>query len=203
MDKDEVQVAEFKSLLEELRKQLLDACIHFEIWEQLWPTEQVVDVINRYKGFFQPTRNAHIDRFYIKICNVVSNKLNQPSFYRVFNMLKANTTLAPGLDIRSLKKRLKSHKKTLSAIKQYRNTKGAHWDMVIPAKRKPVLFGDSKRMLEEMQNIYNEISGAATTREWSFKLSQHGDTHALLNHLNELGGIHKKRIDELNSRAKS
>ncbi len=194
MGKDEGQVTEFKSLLEELRKQLLDACIHFEIWEQLWPTKQVVDVINRYKGFFLPARNAHIDRFYIKVCNVVSNKSSQPSFYRVFGILNANTTLAPGLDVRSLKKRLKSHKKTLSAIEQYRNKKGAHWDMEIPVQRKPILFGDCKRMLEELQNIFNEISGAATKNVWSFKPIQHGDTNALLNHLNELRGIHKSRL---------
>ncbi len=117
MDKqNKQQTAELKYLLEELRKQLLEASMHFEIWEGLWPTTQVVDVINRYKGFFLPTRNAHIDRFYIKACNVVSNKSSQPSFYRVFSMLNKNANLVPGLDVRSLKKRLKNHKKTLSAI---------------------------------------------------------------------------------------
>jgi hypothetical protein len=62
MDKQNAQqTAEFKSLLEELRKQLLDASIYFDIWEQLWPTTQVVDVINRYKGLFMPTRKAILD----------------------------------------------------------------------------------------------------------------------------------------------
>ncbi|MBN1862405.1 MAG: hypothetical protein JW790_02040 [Dehalococcoidales bacterium] len=200
---DEIKNKEFRSLLEELRKQLLDASIHFEIWEGFWHTTQVVDVINRYNGFFLPTRNAHIDRFYIKVCNVVSSNPSQPSFYRVFSMLNENATLAPDLDIRSLKKRLKSYKKTLKAIEQHRNTKAAHWDMKIQAQRKPILFGECKRMLEELQNIFNEISGAATENVWSFKPIQHGDTNALLNHLNELRIIHKQRINELNSRAKS
>ena len=184
--RDGGQVTEFESLLEELRKQLLDACIHFEIWEQLWPTEQVVDVINRYKGFFLPSRNAHVDRFYIKVCNVVSNRLSQPSFYRVFSMLNENATLAPGLDVRALKKQLRSHKNTLSAIRHYRNTRVAHWDTNIQAQQKPILLGDCKRMLEELQQMFNEISGASTRNAWSFKVSQHGDTNALMNHLNEL-----------------
>ncbi len=72
--------------------------------------------------------------------------------------------------------------------------------MEIPAQRKPILFGDCKRMLGELQNIFNEISGAATKNLWSFKPIQHGDTNALLNHLNELRAIHKQRIDILDSK---
>lgn len=109
-------------------------------------------------------------------------------------MLNENATLAPGLDVRSLKKRLKSYKKTLRAIEQHRNKKAAHWDMAILAQRKPILFGECKRMLGELQNIFNEISGAATKNVWSFKPIQHGDTNALLNHLNELRSIHKSRL---------
>ena len=138
------QVAEFESLLEELRKQLLDASIHFDICVQLWPTKQVVDIINRYSGFFQPTRNAHFDRFSIKVCNVVSNDPRSPSFHRVFKMLDNNPDLAPGIDVRSLRKRLKQHREVLEGINNYRNTKAAHWDTQQVAQRKPVLFGGSK-----------------------------------------------------------
>lgn len=47
--KDEQE--EFENVFEILRKQLFDASVHFYISEQLWPTEEVVDIINRYKGF--------------------------------------------------------------------------------------------------------------------------------------------------------
>jgi len=187
----------FSYILEELRKQLLDASMHLEIWQELWPTTKVVDVINRYKGFFLPTRNAHIDRFYIKVCNVMSSRSSQPSFYRVFSMLNENAALAPGVDVRSLKKRLESHKNTVNAIQDYRNKRGAHWDVGIQAQRKPVILGNCKRMLAELQDIFNEISGAATKNMWSFEYMQHSDTNTLLNHLNELRVIHKKQIDIL------
>ena len=61
MDKNTLD--EFKSLLNAVRLQLLDAQMHFDIWEELWPTQEKVDIINAYKGFFLPTRDAHLDRF--------------------------------------------------------------------------------------------------------------------------------------------
>jgi len=204
LEQKEQEIVEFKSLLEELRKQLLGASMYFDIWEQTWPTAQVVDVINRYKGFFQPVRKALFDQFSIYICNVTGNDRRLPSFYKVLKMLDTNPSLAPGLDVRSLRKRLKQHSAVLTAIDSYRDTKAAHWDITTQAaRRKPVLFGDSKRMLKELQNIFNEICGAATKGAWSFKLVQHGNTSSLLNHLEELKNLHKKQIDELRSKTKS
>jgi hypothetical protein len=200
---DKIQTKEFRSLLEELRKQLLDASTYFDVLEQIWPTAQVVDVINRYKGFFQPTRKALFDQFSIKVCNVVSNDLRSPSFHKVFKMLDTDPSLAPGVDVHLLSKRLKQHRAILTAIDHHRNTKAAHWDACRVASRKPVLYGESKRMLKELQEMFNEICGAATKNRWSFKVSQHDNTIALLNHLNELRIIHKNRLDELESITKS
>ena len=180
---DEKQVLDFETLLEDLRKQLLDACVHFDIWVQLFPTAQVVDVINQYIGFFQHTRVAHLDRFIIKVSNVFSNHHSSPSFYRIFKMLDNNAVLALGVDVQSLRKRLKQHKKVIEAIKEYRNTRGAHWDTQEEAQRKPVLFGKSKRMLEELQDIFNEISGAHSGNIWEFRYSQQSNTSSLLNTL--------------------
>jgi len=53
--------------------------------------------------------------------------------------------------------------------------------------------------LKDLQEMFNEICRAATKNTWSFKVSQHGDTATLLNHLNELKIIHKNRIDEMGS----
>jgi hypothetical protein len=182
---NEEQAIEFKSLLEELRKQLLEASIHFDIWEQLWPTKGAVDILNRYKGFFLPTRNAHLDRFFIKVCNVLSNDPKSPSFYRIFKMLDTNPELAPGIDVRSLKRRLKPHREVLDGIDDYRNKRGAHWDMRTTAQRKPVLYGKSKRMLKELQDIFNEINSAHSGNTWSFKPIQHGDATVLLSVLKD------------------
>jgi hypothetical protein len=95
-------------------------------------------------------------------------------------MLDNNPALASRVDVQSLRKRLRQHKEVLKRIKKYRNKRAAHWDTQEQAQRKPVLFGDSKRMLEELQDIFNEISGAHSGNIWSFKYSQQGDTSSLL-----------------------
>ncbi len=178
---DEEQATEFKSLLEELRQQLLAASVHLDIWKQLWHTKERVDVLNQYRGFFWPTRDAHLDRFIIKVSNVVSNDPRSPSFHRIFKMLDNNPVLASGVDIRSLRKRIKQHRKVLKAIKEYRNKRAAHWDTQERAQRKPVIFGESKRMLKELQDIFNEISGAHSGNEWEFEYGHQGNTTSLLN----------------------
>jgi hypothetical protein len=183
MDIDEEQVVKFRSLLEELRQQLLDASVHLDIWVQLFPTAQVVDVINQYKGFFQPTRQAHLDRFFIKVSTVVSNDPRAPSFYKIFKMLDNNPALASKVDVRLLRKRLKKHKEVLKGIKEYRDKRSAHGDTQEHAQRKPVLFGDSKRMLKELQDIFNQISAAHSGHVWAFQYSQQSDTNGLLDAL--------------------
>ena len=178
------QLEEFDSLLEDLRKQLLDACTHFDIWLELWPTEDKVHVINAYKGFFVPTREAHRNQWFIKVCNVVSNDRRAPSFYRVINMLHKNARLAPGVDLRALRTRVNSQKKLLEAINDYRNKRAAHWDTTVAQPLDPVLVGDSRRLLEELGKIFNEVHYAHTrSQRWAFKLVQHGDTSLLLDNL--------------------
>ena len=181
-ESEQTQISEFKSLLEELRKQLLDAQIHFDIWEKLWPTEENVDVINSYKGFFLPTRNAHLDRFFIKLSNTVDADPRSPSFYRVLKMLATKADLAPTIDVRSLRNRLKKLKDLLRRINQYRNKRAAHWD-TDAIELDSVHVGESRSLLEELESIYNEINSAHNGNVWSFKISQYRDTDRLLNEL--------------------
>lgn len=181
-ESEQTQINEFKSLLEELRRQILDAHIHFDIWEKLWPTKENVDVLNSYRGFFLPTRNAHRDLFFIKVSNAVADDPRSPSFYRVLNMVTAKDDLALTIDVRSLKNRLKKLKGLLNRINRYRNKRVAHWD-TDAIKLDSVLVGESRALLEELEDIYNEINHAYNGNVWSFKIWQYGDTVRLLNDL--------------------
>jgi len=194
---------EFKYILEELRKQLLDADKYFDIFEQIWPTPEAVDTINRYRGFFIPIRQALFDQFTIKICNVTSNDRRLPGFYKIFKTLILESSLAPKIDVGSLRKRLKQHKLILDAINDYRNTKAAHWDIEMKGGNKPILYGQTRKMLEELENMFNEISSAVLKKTWSFKYVQHLDTTSLIRHLGELRAVHKKQIDEFMTQTKS
>lgn len=199
---------EFENVFEILRKQLLGASIHSYIWEQLWPSEKVVDIINQYIGFFQPTRDAHLEGLAIKVSEILSNRANAPSFYRILNMIGRNSKLAPDINVREIKKRLKDHKKVMEAIKNYRNKRVAHWDTSV-GKRvahwdtsvknlgKPVLLGDTRRMLTELKAIFNEISASHSSEIYAFRYGQQGDTISLLEALKKKPAQDRKRIEQL------
>ena len=192
MDLDTIK-KEFELRLEELRKQILEASIHFNIWQDLWPTEEKVEVINRFKGFFQPARIAHRDRFIILMSNIFSTKNKAPSFYNIFRMLKNERQIIQGLDIKSLSKRLKQHRKTKEAIIAFRNEVAAHHEVEWPSteipERKPVLFGETKIMLLDIQEMYNEISSLYSRNLWSFTPLEHQHTNNLLVELDDMKKI--------------
>jgi len=191
---------EFENVLEILQKQLLDASVHFDIWERLWPTEQVVDIINQYKGFFLPTRDAHLDRFILKVSDILSNDQKSPSFYRVLGMISKNSDLAPDINVREIKNRLKNHRAVLEGIKDFRNKRIAHWDTTTP-KTKSVLYGDSKRLLKELKGIFNEISASHSGNIFSFRYSQQGNTDSLLEALKKKRAQDQKLIEHLKNKA--
>jgi hypothetical protein len=184
MPGEEQNDTQFELLLEEVRRQLLEAHTHFDIWEQLLPTKEKVDVIEAYRGFFLPSLNAHIDRFYIKVSNVVSSDSRQPSLYRLLKMLTCNPALAPGIDVRNLRTRLGRQKGLLKRIDDYRDRRAAHWDMDNSEPLDPGQVSEIQHLLREMGGIFNEIHRAHTGHEvWSFRLMEHGDTSRMLSKL--------------------
>jgi hypothetical protein len=203
--KDEQE--EFENVFEILRKQLLNASVNFYIWEQLFPTEKVVDIINRYIGFFQPTREAHLDGLIIKVSEILSNRHNAASVYRILNMIGRNPNLAPDINVHEIRKRLRNHKKVVEAIKDYRNKRVAHWDTTGVKERgvpeyagikrlgKPVFFGETKEMLAELQAIYNRISASHSKETHAFRYGQQGDTISLLEALKKRLAEDKKLIE--------
>lgn len=190
---------EFEHVLDILERQLLEASVHLYIWEQLWPTEKVVDVINEYIGFFQPTKDAHRDRCIEKVTDILSNKPRAPSVYRVLNMVGRNPSLARDIDVHEMKRRLKKHRRVLEAMKYFRNSRAAHWDTSIGNLEKPVLFGDTKRMLEELKAICNEISGSHSGMIHAFRYSQQRDVIALIDGLRRQRAEDKERVERLKS----
>jgi hypothetical protein len=186
---------EFENIFGILQKVLLGASVNLYIWEQLWPTEKVVGTINQYKGFFQPTRAAHVDGLVLKVSVVLSNDSNAPSFYRILNMIGANSNLAPDIDHREIKKRLRKHKEVLEAINDYRNKRVAHWDTSVEKLDKRVLLGPAKKMLEELKDISNQISASHSGKIHAFRYLEQGDSNRLLEALKRKRDLDKKLIE--------
>jgi hypothetical protein len=193
-ERDQQLDQEFKLRLEKLRKQILAASIHFDICIDLWPTEERVNVINRYRGYFIPARSAHFNQFAIIIHEIFSNRENAPSFYNVFKMIRLNPNLTPGLELRLLGMRLRQHNKTKDAIMEYRNGTAAHSYVLLDTEekaleknekpeRKPIIFGETRKLIKEMQEIFNMISRAHSHNLWSFEPLEHNDTKHILDTL--------------------
>lgn len=191
----EKEQEEFENIFAILQKLLLGASVNLYIWEQLWPTEKVVGTINQYKGFFQPTRAAHVDGLVLKVSVVLSNDSNAPSFYRILNMIGANSNLAPDIDGREIKKRLRKHKEVLEAISDYRNKRVAHWDTSVEKLDKRVLLGPAKKMLEELKGISNQISASHSGQIHAFRYLEQGDTNRFLEALKRKRDLDRKLIE--------
>jgi AbiU2 len=191
------QQEEFENVFEILRKQLLAASVDLYIWEQLWPSEKVVDIINQYKGFFLPTRAAHVDGLILKVSDILSHDSNVASFYRIFHMLEINSNLAPDINVREMKKSLRKHKEVLEAIKSYRNKRVAHWDTRVEKLEKQMLLGPTKEMLKELDGIYNKISASHSGGEYVFRYVEQGDTNNLLEALRKKEALDRRLIEYL------
>jgi len=136
------------------------------------------------QGFFLPTRNAHLDRFYIKTCNILSSDPRSPSIYRLLSMIKDNNLL--DIKVEEVKKLLKGHRKIIEGIEQYCIKRAAHWDIGSLGQRKSVFFGKCKELPKELEDISNEISGAYSHKIWSLRPLQHDGTLILISKLKEI-----------------
>ena len=176
--KDEQE--EFENVFKRLILELRAASVHFYIWERLHITEETVDIISEYKGFFLPTRDAHNDRFISKVSDIMSKHPNAPSFYRVLNMIGGNPKLAPDVNVGEIKGRLEKHEEVLKAIKYLRNKRVDHWDTSVEKLSRKVLYGDAKRMLEDLKEICDEISSSHSGQMDAFRYIEQEDIIRLL-----------------------
>ncbi len=174
----------FSSLLEDLKQQLLSAQSSLDILKGLVTDLGVVDVLNKYRGFFTPTIYAHRDLLFIKLCNVMDKKGRAPGLYRILKMVDEHKDVGAGVDIPALCSRLEKHEDILRRIKNFRDTRAAHWDTEVAESIKEIRFDEISSLLKEIEAIFNEIHRAhikgATS---SFKDFDHDDVAHLIEKL--------------------
>ena len=174
--------AKFETLLNEIRGQLLQAQTSFDIWFNLQPQEnEMLDTLNSFKGFFIPTLDAHLDRYFIKLGNVLDDNQkhkNAASFYRMLKMMRNDSSLAPGLDIDALQGRIE--KGVAKRVKILRHTRAAHWQ--IGASTQDVYLNEIRDLLIELGSVFNDVHKVVYPQEtWSFKVLESTDTQNVIN----------------------
>ncbi len=147
--------SEFGELLTVAWKQLEVALSNWANWEALWPTEEAVDILNRYRDFFILVRVALIDSVIIKAGNLVSESSSAPSLYALLRKAEANPSIVSNLDTVSLRRRLNKTKSLQLRVKRYRDRRSAPWDI---GKSPPeVVIKDIRTLLAEAEAIYKIV----------------------------------------------
>lgn len=60
--------------------ELVAAYSHYHIWEQLWPSEESVKVLNQYRVFFHYTTAAHVQLFLLRISKIMEDRRDSVNF---------------------------------------------------------------------------------------------------------------------------
>jgi len=84
---------EFGERLQSLRADLFSAKMYYSVWIATWPTEEAVDILNRWRGFFSPVREALFGMSILQAAKLFDRDQRTISFP---NLLKA-ATLEPEL----------------------------------------------------------------------------------------------------------
>jgi len=177
---------ELTALLDEVRGQLLQAQISFDIWLGLSPMEDndISDIVNSFKGFFIPTRAAHLDRFLIKVGNVLDSRHKKaPSLHRLLQMLSEDPK-GRELNVAALQSRIDSQKGVATRVTRLRDKKAAHWE--VGARPEDVYINEIRDLLTELEGIFNDIHrGAYPYETWSFRPRESSNTQTIMEFLQE------------------
>ena len=172
-----------------LASELIAAYNHYHIWEQLWPSEESVRVLNRFRVFFHYTIAAHSQLFFLHVTKVTEDRRDSVNLWRLLDEVEKHPSLVPRLlisKVRQFRERLKAHSEIIRRIRTYRDKRIAHVDErhSWPDSRlwqdKVVTVGEAKILLQDLESIFNTLSAAHDGQRWSLKTIGLEDTTTLL-----------------------
>jgi hypothetical protein len=101
---------EFSRQLKELQKQIFYAVLSYNVYIALLPTEEVVSILDRHRGFFTPVRNALYDTMITGFAKVFDRDRRTMSLVNLLREAEDSTVdLVPHLsisDIRAMESQL-------------------------------------------------------------------------------------------------
>lgn len=184
----------FKRLRDIIAEELIKAHSHYYIWKQLWPTKEFVQVINRYRVFFQFTRVAHLKMFLASIERITQSNKYSVTIWRLLDEIESDTKLAGRLslnEIKDLRAKMDSYTDILKRIHIYQRRKienveqqGLLFEDRI-LKDKVITVGEAEKLLKDMGDVFNKVSAAYDGQVWSLKPFRIEDTTDLLRALSE------------------
>ena len=176
----------------EIAAELVMAYTHYHIWEQLWPsTEQLAKVLNRYISFFQPTRQAHVHQFFLCVAKITDKRKDSKSLWRLLDEVEKTPSLVSRnpISTATLRAQIESYNDVLKRIRTHRNKRLAHideshsWPDSVMWSKNPVTVSEAKKLLTDLEHVFNKLSSAHDGQVWSLKVQRPNDTSRLLEEL--------------------
>lgn len=175
----------FERWRQTLASELIAAYTHYHIWEQLWPSQDSISVLNAFRVFFHYTREAHRQMFFLRVAKVMERR-RTINLWRWLDEVEKDTNLTPNLpasDIKQLRAKLEGHKEVLGRIRKYRDKRVAHIDECDMWADSTVTIGEAKILLQDLGSVFNAISVGYDRNSWSLKPVGLEDTSWLLKKL--------------------
>jgi len=165
---------EFSRQRDELQKEIFNALLAYRVYFEVWPTEKAVDVINRYKNFFQPVRYALHYTWIMGLAKIFDKDTRTISLINLLDVVSNNELeLVPNCShggILELKDLVKQHDDTLDKIKNLRDQYFAHHDKN-PKSKLGITKGEIDKLAETIRKVFNRLSAAHDKNifSWSFQ----------------------------------
>jgi hypothetical protein len=153
---------EFKRHLDELRTVITDGIAYFTVWRGLMVEDEVsAHALNRYKGLFLPARTALHWMTLLQFAKVFDRDPRTISLRNLLTTAKKNrenlTPHATEENLQQLEKQIDTSEDLLERLKRLRDQRIAHHDAII-AGDTHLLYGETRKLVEEVKSIYNSLT---------------------------------------------
>jgi len=194
---------EFARQLNQLQREVFRAIISYQVRLALWETPEVVDILNCYRGFFIPVRDALYGTMVVGFAKVFDRDSRTMSLRNLLKVAKGNMAqLVPNMTIEKieeLERRLSQHDAVLRVIKKLRDQHFAHLD-ARPKPELPLIKRDIEQMIETLKDVFNQFSAGhdKSVYSWSYQTNRSGwETSEILRILSEDAEARKAEADAL------
>ena len=152
---------DFKRQLEELQAVIGDAVSYFSAWRGLMDVnEESAMALNRYKGFFTPSRNALLGLALLQLAKVFDFDRRTVSFRNLLAAAKNDpenlTPYATQAQLEQIELQISSKAAVLERLKRLRDQRVAHYDSNAP-ERPSVPYEEVYGLVEEIKTMYNSL----------------------------------------------
>lgn len=194
----------FERLREGIRKELLNANLHFKIyWALFAAPKEIADIRNRYRTYFYYALGAHSNCLCLSICNVTNYDSQTSNLPRLLNYISSSKTLRKLFtisEINDMKKTLDSHKNLISRMETARNQYIAHNQLNKKHLGININYTheEGEKLLRDLINIFDTLSAKYDANKFSFDPSPKLNVEQLLSDLTDLTKHKQQKIDEMN-----